>query len=301
MALNVRAAMLICMVVIGGMSWLVQQIDTPVASAASPLAAGVAPVDLARVVDRPEAMSATGPERRSEWARQFTHPNALDAEAERHKAMADSLALLPPVEPFATRTPPASLPPLVDKPRDALAAAEQADRDGLPAVADPPALASAAEPADQLPATPSPTFGKYRVVKGDTLVGIALREWNATDTRLVKLLVAANAKLQAREDQHQIYVGETLLIPDAATAELVLAGRVVPGDLVFATAPPEQLSNKWYTIERNDTLAGIARRFLNDGNRWREIAEVNRALNPNRIIPGTRIRLPPVIRVAVRS
>jgi nucleoid-associated protein YgaU len=115
----------------------------------------------------------------------------------------------------------------------------------------------------------------------------------------VKLLLEANPKLASR-NAGRISVGEELVIPDATTAERVLAGQ----DVKIAAAPadrgPGTSREQWYTIQRSDTLASIAKRFLNDGRRWPEIAAINRSLNPNKIFPGMRIKLPALIRMAQR-
>jgi len=47
-----------------------------------------------------------------------------------------------------------------------------------------------------------------------------------------------------------------------------------------------------YTIQKGDSLERIAQRLLNDRSRWREIAELNRLKNQDRLVPGTTIRVP---------
>jgi len=49
-----------------------------------------------------------------------------------------------------------------------------------------------------------------------------------------------------------------------------------------------------HTVVRGDTLWGIARRFLGDGRRYREIFDLNRdqISNPNLIFPGQVLQLP---------
>lgn len=50
-----------------------------------------------------------------------------------------------------------------------------------------------------------------------------------------------------------------------------------------------------YTVRPGDSLWSIAQRFYNDGNRWHEIHEANRALigdNANLIHPGQRLVIP---------
>jgi len=57
-------------------------------------------------------------------------------------------------------------------------------------------------------------------------------------------------------------------------------------------APPPP---KTYTVKRGDTLWGIAKRFLGDGSRWREIYNANVSVigkNPNLIYPGQVLRIP---------
>jgi nucleoid-associated protein YgaU len=49
-----------------------------------------------------------------------------------------------------------------------------------------------------------------------------------------------------------------------------------------------------YTIRKRDSLVEIARRFLHDHRRWREIAELNGLRDADRIFPGMRIKLPPL-------
>ncbi|MCG3129259.1 MAG: hypothetical protein CHACPFDD_04180 [Phycisphaerae bacterium] len=50
---------------------------------------------------------------------------------------------------------------------------------------------------------------------------------------------------------------------------------------------------RWYTIQPSDSLRSIARRYLRDDRRWREIAELNE-LNARRPVEaGRRIKLPP--------
>ena len=57
-----------------------------------------------------------------------------------------------------------------------------------------------------------------------------------------------------------------------------------------APSPP-----KTYTVKSGDTLYGISKRILGNGNRWREIYNANAGVigkNPNLIYPGQVYRLP---------
>jgi nucleoid-associated protein YgaU len=90
-----------------------------------------------------------------------------------------------------------------------------------------------------------------------------------------------------------------------AVKTLTLADAAKPGPRPVLAQPAGDTSKRteaaksnetaklrWYTIRANDTLNGIAARLLNDGKRWREIAEINGLDQPDKILPGRRIRLP---------
>jgi nucleoid-associated protein YgaU len=47
-----------------------------------------------------------------------------------------------------------------------------------------------------------------------------------------------------------------------------------------------------YTVKPGDTLSAIALAVLGNGNRWLEIQELNRLVNPNRLLIGQTIKLP---------
>jgi nucleoid-associated protein YgaU len=105
-----------------------------------------------------------------------------------------------------------------------------------------------------------------------------------------------------KDDPDHIVVGEELTIPDLASAKEghAAAARRPTIKLVSdsrARADSRRVAKttkvRWYTIRKRDCLASIARRYLNDHRRWREIAELNDLRNADRIIPGTRIKLPP--------
>lgn len=62
----------------------------------------------------------------------------------------------------------------------------------------------------------------------------------------------------------------------AVTKERSTSGKVTP---------------KTYKVVSGDTLFGIAKRFLNDGSRYKELARINNIPNPNRIYVGQVIKL----------
>jgi nucleoid-associated protein YgaU len=77
--------------------------------------------------------------------------------------------------------------------------------------------------------------------------------------------------------------------------------KKITGPLAKSLAKAQTAPPRWYTIQSNDSLRSIAKRQLRDEERWREIAALNPALrDANRLRPGTRIKLPPPLRVASR-
>ncbi|WP_249999375.1 LysM peptidoglycan-binding domain-containing protein [Actinoplanes sp. M2I2] len=109
----------------------------------------------------------------------------------------------------------------------------------------------------------------YTVRSGDTLFGIA------------------EAQLGAGNRWPQIYALNQALIRDP--------GRIFAGQ-VFVLPPATPVGDipRLYTVQRGDTLSGIAQAELGDAGRWPEIFALNRAVltNPDRVIPGQVLILP---------
>lgn len=73
--------------------------------------------------------------------------------------------------------------------------------------------------------------------------------------------------------------------------------KVIEPEKGANTAPRDTSSAvipKTYTVQKGDTLWGIAKRYLGDGSRWSEIYELNRdkVSNPNLIYAGQVLALP---------
>jgi nucleoid-associated protein YgaU len=270
MVMSEKVAMFVCIaVIIGtpcGLQWFAAPSQVP-----SPLGVGRPAVPAA--ADR-GPVSDLDP--RLAWVRRLQRPNPFEAQAALNRTT-DALALMAPSEPPLLAPGPSEV--LADSAEAALAAAD-------------------VNPIE----TPASEVRRYRVAKGDTLMKIARREWNSDDRRLIALLGEANP--QVRERKNHIRIGEELVIPDAARVQIALGtGPTMPSaaaqtEIDAAVDPAATDAARWYTIRRKDTLASIARRFLNDSGRWREIVVLNGALNPRRIVPGMRIKLPPMLRLA---
>jgi nucleoid-associated protein YgaU len=86
-------------------------------------------------------------------------------------------------------------------------------------------------------------------------------------------------------------------IPPGDTAPMTypppVSATPSPGPRRFETVPPvAPAAANTYTVQKGDTLWSIAQRFLGDGQRWREIVDLNPGLEPAKLKVGQVILLP---------
>jgi LysM repeat protein len=103
----------------------------------------------------------------------------------------------------------------------------------------------------------SSSGGTYTVRSGDTLWAIA---------RAHGTTVPALVDLNDLRDPSRLALGQTLKLPGAATTT--------------------------YTVARGDTLWSIAASKLGDGNRWREVAQLNKLADADDLSIGQKLKLP---------
>lgn len=313
--LNVKAALAVCLTCIGGMSWLLQAFELPPTAQPSPFDAPPAAVEVVLGLAPIPAVAHAADEAgawRAELARQFNRPNPIEIQLAEQRSLNVAAAELPPAMPV--ELPPLRLPPLAHSDEEAILqpvlvhAGAHSDIEGgivrasyTPDVAEPAPVHEAGPEVDTTtavaaavaatvvdPDTAIATDGPiaYTVARGDTLTRILARQCGTDDPRLVQWMLAQNDDLRKRKGH--VLAGEALTLPAPDRAAQVLAA-LDRGDLTLAA---DTSAFRWYTVQRNDSLARIARRYLQDEGRWREILELNRSLNPNRLSPGDRIRLP---------
>lgn len=98
---------------------------------------------------------------------------------------------------------------------------------------------------------------------------------------------------QAGEDGDLFYELELLEYREFGKDAVVAVGSSPAGSSGSGKASGKSpLAPEVYTVQKGDTLWAIAKRFLGDGGRYREIAEGNGIRNPNLIFPGQKLRIP---------
>ncbi|HEY6984576.1 MAG TPA: LysM peptidoglycan-binding domain-containing protein [Rhodanobacteraceae bacterium] len=92
-----------------------------------------------------------------------------------------------------------------------------------------------------------------------------------------------------KPDFSNVQSGVSSTAPTAPKADF---GNVQSG--VASTAPMVDAPAQTYTVVKGDTLSKIAKDFLGNANRWREIFDANRdqISNPDLIRPGQVLKLP---------
>jgi nucleoid-associated protein YgaU len=182
-----------------------------------------------------------------------------------------------PVDPAASLAP---APAASDAGRTHLG--ERADELLSSAAAKAKDLVDLARPGTEKPASAPATKRTYVVQKGDTLSEIASKELGTW--KRWQEIVAANPGL----DPSGLRVGARLALPGggpAAQAERPSAAKTL------ASETPRKAASS-YVVQSNDSLWKIAAKTLGDGERWREIAELNPDIDPDVLVVGATLRLP---------
>ncbi len=128
------------------------------------------------------------------------------------------------------------------------------------------------------------------VEKGDTLGEISKLHYGTTTKW--KDIVKANPGI----DAEALKVGTRLILPGKPVAD---AGSKPHGDATrpapaagTPAAAPELASGEYYTVQKGDLLATIAKKQLGSAARWQEILDANPGINPNNLRLGQKLRLP---------
>jgi nucleoid-associated protein YgaU len=185
-----------------------------------------------------------------------------------------------------------------------------AERHGLPVIgAEPPAetVVVAAQRTPVIAPPPRPSIGadvsqgpvrtpprggagqprRHVIAERDSLWALAMQYYD--DGSLWPKIKAANPGL----DEAKLIIGREIMIPsrdEVAAPPARATERPAPPPSGRPEARPHT-----YVIEQGDTLIGIARNILGNGNRWREIWDLNKEAIPNPdVLPiGAELKLPP--------
>jgi nucleoid-associated protein YgaU len=167
-------------------------------------------------------------------------------------------------------------------------AGEPATRSATPAVSPPPRQETEPPAATPLPAQPRgvpAAARKYTVAEGESLWSIAEEQYG--DGHLWTKILAANPGT----DEH-VKTGQVINLPPKEEVRAPV-GESKPG---ARPAPPPAEAQPGvrphtYVVEKGDTLYAIAAKVLGNGNRWREIAELNK-VKPEDLKVGMELKLP---------
>lgn len=100
------------------------------------------------------------------------------------------------------------------------------------------------------------------------------------------------AKSQAAKEKAALIAGNVKGVTHVSDDGLRVAGQPATPAATGATAAAPETT--FYTIEKGDTLSGIAKRFYGDPNKYHALFDANREVikDPDKIYPGQRIRVP---------
>ncbi|MBN1514419.1 MAG: LysM peptidoglycan-binding domain-containing protein [Phycisphaerae bacterium] len=144
--------------------------------------------------------------------------------------------------------------------------------------------------------TPRPAAGEqpgkvrtHRIGKGDTLAILAELFYGKQE--YAEYLIRVNPGL----DPRRLVVGQEIVVPevpgDLSAANLAAKPQPAATDKPAAAPAP---GGRTYTVKSGDSFWRIADRELGDGNRWREVYELNKdqVSTPDRLKVGQVIQLP---------
>ncbi len=143
------------------------------------------------------------------------------------------------------------------------------------------------EKSEQLESQIQVSTRPYVIKQGDTLRKIAQEQLGGSYRW--QYLYEFNKK--DIKDPNALEAGTTIIIPVEQEGQ----GKVTAEPVKAAPAKSQTAAvTRTYTIQKNDSLWKIAKQQLGNGNRWKEIHELNKAKikNPDKLIPGTKIELP---------
>lgn len=114
----------------------------------------------------------------------------------------------------------------------------------------------------------------------DTSINVSLEEYTVKeDADKYGMDVLVSVKLK----QFKEYATKTLTTYNDSTGKTVAT--------VTNNRPTTKETPKTYTVKKGDTLWAIAKRYMNDGSKYKQLASLNNISNPNKLKVGQVIKL----------
>jgi len=141
-----------------------------------------------------------------------------------------------------------------------------------------------------------PVVKKYTVVPGDNLSKIAVKMYGAEEgNRYVNINKIFNANKSILDSVNDVRDGQVLIIPPLNTAQFELVPMpekpsVSVVEKIKAALKKPELPR--YTTKDGDSLWSIAASKLGDGNRYNEIAKLNKLEDEDTVGVGITLKLP---------
>jgi len=155
----------------------------------------------------------------------------------------------------------------------------------------------------------------YEVVEGDSLVTIAQKVYGPqVGSKYANIQGIYEANKNTMKSKDSLHIGQKLIIPRLSEKEQALVNtgffektsempKTTPAETKkIETAGTNAKKNeptaaetkafREYVIKENDTLWKIAARYLGAGNRYEEIVQLNKTMNPDKLVVGTKLKLP---------
>jgi len=199
-----------------------------------------------------------------------------------------------------------------------LPAASEVVKSSMPETAAPQQTSAVSAPVattsivKEIPSEPVAKAGEkiYEVVDGDSLVSIAQKLYGPkAGKKYANIQKIYESNKSTMKSMNELHVGQKLVIPALDEKEQALVGsglfekvetpkKATTAKKTEAVKSPETAASKEskslkdYVVKENDTLWKIAAKQLGDGNRFKEIADLNKTANPDNLVVGTKLKLP---------
>jgi nucleoid-associated protein YgaU len=253
--------------------------------------------ELTRNMARPQRNPGIGTDARQTTQRKITPVRPTTAPVVQEPAVTESQTTQASAEQVRF-TAPLPLPPTIRPSAETVAAAAEVSR--------PQTAIVAVKQQERTVVVPKPQPARariYTVQDGDSLASIAKHFYGEElGNKKINVDRIFNANRKILKSADQIYVGQRLIVPPLPEISPDNPENVLPAENFEAVesigARHEQKATKtedktrYYTVREGDSLWKIASEQLGDGNRYPEIAKLNKLEDEDFLVVGARLKLP---------